>query len=434
MVGNGILNVVEGEDLTGGAAWKPVSVDASGGPPDFTGFVDDGFDVRDPIYGGDLYQPSLEAIQSVRIVRGFDRSKYGGEPSVVYISTKSGTNQYHGFAFEYNEVGALSARPFGRNYSVPLTYNQAGWSKASLVIGITARATRHRKRGGGNPTTAGIWVDVGLVIRDRAWLGCVKIQPFVYGFNGDSGSHAKILISGEIAAAVPGTYLLSAEAGGTEASSIVKVFEGSDKFVLVLTISKPRLWWTWDLGEPYLYTCRLKLAAGGRTVDNQDIPFGVRTIALDEKTGEWRLNGLRFFIRGANSCPEWYLSTYTPPRIARDIKLLRDCNINGVCICVHVNREELYRTLDEAGIFVWQDFLMNPGYVHSNRLFQEASNQLRDMITQFYNHPSIIAWVCQNESTGGNLKLMDTFLVQVEEEEDSSRPTSPVAGFSEHLL
>lgn len=148
MVGNGILNVVEGEDLTGGAAWKPVSVDASGGPPDFTGFVDDGFDVRDPIYGGDLYQPSLEAIQSVRIVRGFDRSKYGGEPSVVYISTKSGTNQYHGFAFEYNEVGALSARPFGRNYSVPLTYNQAGWSKASLVIGITARATRHRKRGG----------------------------------------------------------------------------------------------------------------------------------------------------------------------------------------------------------------------------------------------------------------------------------------------
>lgn len=127
-VGSSILNVVEGQSLTGGAAWKPVSIDASGGPPDLTGFVEDGFDVRDPTYGGDLYQPSVDAIQSVRIVRGFDTSQYGGEPSVVYINTKSGTNEYHGSVFEYNELGALSARPFGTTHNVPLTYNQAGWS------------------------------------------------------------------------------------------------------------------------------------------------------------------------------------------------------------------------------------------------------------------------------------------------------------------
>lgn len=125
-VGSSILNVVEGQSITGGSAFKPVSVDISGGVPDLTGFVEDGFDVRDPIYGGDLYQPSAEAIQSVRIVRGFDSAEYGGEPSVVYIATKSGTNHYHGSVFEFHQDAAMEARPSGASTVPALTYNQFG--------------------------------------------------------------------------------------------------------------------------------------------------------------------------------------------------------------------------------------------------------------------------------------------------------------------
>ncbi|MDE3179427.1 MAG: TonB-dependent receptor, partial [Acidobacteriota bacterium] len=175
-VGNSILNVVEGQSLTGGAAWKPVSIDASGGPPDLTGFVEDGFDVRDPIYGGDLYQPSVESIQSVRVVRGFDTSQYGGEPSVVYINTKSGANQYHGSVFEDNEVGALSARPFGTNHNVPLTYNQAGWSFGGPVTPklrnktfffASFQLTRNRS---GNPI-------LGIVPTAAEWGGDLSAIP-----------------------------------------------------------------------------------------------------------------------------------------------------------------------------------------------------------------------------------------------------------------
>ena len=125
-VGSSILNVVEGQSITGGAAFKPVSIDVSGGPPDLTGFVEDGFDVRDPIYGGDLYQPSAEAIQSFRIVRGFDSAEYGGEPSVVYIETKSGTSHYHGSLFEFHQDAAMEARPSGANTVPALAYNQFG--------------------------------------------------------------------------------------------------------------------------------------------------------------------------------------------------------------------------------------------------------------------------------------------------------------------
>jgi len=123
-----ILTIVEGNYFSGGAAFKPVSVDISGGPPEFTGFVEDGFDVRDPIYGGDLYQPTPEAISSFRVARGFDTAQYGGEPNTIYIATKSGTNQYHGSAWEYNQNAAMRARPFGTRGVAPLTYNQFGFT------------------------------------------------------------------------------------------------------------------------------------------------------------------------------------------------------------------------------------------------------------------------------------------------------------------
>jgi len=64
---------------------------------------------------------------------------------------------------------------------------------------------------------------------------------------------------------------------------------------------------------------------------------------------------------------------------------------------------------------------------------QEAARQLRDMVRQFYNHPSIITWVCQNESTAYNVNVLDPFLARVGAQEDSSRPVRPVSAFQEHV-
>ena len=292
---------------------------------------------------------------------------------------------------------------------------------------------------GQDGTTAGIWNRVELEVRHRAWMGNIKIQPFLYNYNGDDAkslqekTHAKVFVTAEITAAEAGNYLMTAEAGGTQVSSPVKISEGSASVVLVLPISSPRLWWTWDLGEPYLYTCRMTLASEDEVIDSREIPFGIRTIALDEKTGEWRLNGVRFFIRGSSIVPDLWLSHYTPERIAEDVRLLKQAHMNGVRVCVHMNRQELYDALDRAGIVAWQDFPLQWAYTRTDAFLQEAARQLRDMIRQFYNHPSIITWVCQNESSAYNVEVMDPFLAQVGKQEDSSRPVRPVSAFSEHL-
>lgn len=134
ILGSNIGSVVFGQSQTGGSAFKPISANVSGGSPEFTGFIEDGFDVRDPIYGGALYQPSVEALQSYRIVRGYDSAQFGGSPSVVYTSSKAGTNDYHGSLFWFLQNKVTNARTNGAPSVPPLVYNQAGATIGGPVL------------------------------------------------------------------------------------------------------------------------------------------------------------------------------------------------------------------------------------------------------------------------------------------------------------
>ena len=292
---------------------------------------------------------------------------------------------------------------------------------------------------GQDGTSAGIWNHVELEVRHKAWLGTTKIQSYLFdrkemaGHEKDTGQDAQIFVSTELTAARPGTYVVAAEIGGAKTSARINVGSETSDATLNLHLENPKLWWTWDLGEPFLYDAHITVSDDrGNVVYTRTIPFGVRTITLDEKTGDWRLNGVRFFIRGTNITPDMWLAHYTPDRIATDVKLLKEAHINGVRVCVHVNREEFYDALDRAGIVAWQDFPLQWDYEQSSLFMQEAARQLRDMIRQFYNHASIITWVCQNESSAFNVNVMDPFLAKVGAQEDSSRPVRPVSAYAEH--
>jgi beta-mannosidase len=301
------------------------------------------------------------------------------------------------------------------------------------------------KPGGTDPatgqdgTSAGIWNHVELQVRHTAWLGTVKIQPYLFErklipeHEKEAGTDALLFITAEVYATRPGSYSVTAEITGNKISVPVQVSGPHATALLTVPMQNPKLWWTWDLGDPYLYTAKVSVQSGEQTLYQRPINFGVRTITLDEKTGDWRLNGVRFFIRGTSITPDMWLAHYTPHKIQQDIQLLRKAYINGVRVCVHVNREELYDALDRAGIVAWQDFPLQWDYTQSNDFLEEASHQLRDMIRQFYNHPSIITWVCQNESSAYNVNVLDPFLARVGAQEDSSRPVRPVSHYKEHF-
>jgi beta-mannosidase len=158
------------------------------------------------------------------------------------------------------------------------------------------------------------------------------------------------------------------------------------------TLTSPRLWWTWDLGEPALY--RLESAIPGH--ERRDT-FGVRSVTRDG--GQvFRLNGHRFFARGTNYIATQWLSQADRAFYAKDVELMKRANLNAVRVHAHLERPDFYDLADRAGLLVWQDFPLQWGYTDEPWFREEAVRQAGDMVRLLFNHPSIALWCMHNES------------------------------------
>lgn len=92
-----------------------------------------------------------------------------------------------------------------------------------------------------------------------------------------------------------------------------------------LNVTSPQLWWTHDLGEPYLYTLEVTLFTDGVEVDRYSEPYGLRTIelALHNERGEdaftFILNGVKVYAKGANWIPADHLIGAIPNSRYREL-------------------------------------------------------------------------------------------------------------------
>lgn len=110
-------------------------------------------------------------------------------------------------------------------------------------------------------------------------------------------------------------------------------------------------------------------------LDESSLQFGIREIKIDTQWN-WYLNGQRFFPRGTNIIPTQWLSEYDKKMIAKDIKMLKEANVNAVRVHAHINRQEFYDACDKAGILVWQDFPLIWSYEESDEFVQNAVSQI----------------------------------------------------------
>ena len=205
---------------------------------------------------------------------------------------------------------------------------------------------------------------------------------------------------------------------------------GRKIFRRLLLLKRPGLWWTWDHGEPCLYRAEVGLSLGGGERVLKSERFGIRKLDVDKERG-WRLNGKPFFPRGTNFIPAQWLSEYTPEKIRQDIELLLRANVNAVRVHAHVTRPEFYDACDEAGILVWQDFPLQWDYEESEEFYNNAAQQLEEMIELLYNHPSIGVWCCHNEPKRNEGKL-DHVLYRVARRADPSRYVEHHSDFRDH--
>ena len=222
-----------------------------------------------------------------------------------------------------------------------------------------------------------------------------------------------------------------------------------------LTVASPQLWWTHDLGEPYLYELEVVLLADGQQVDVYKKPFGIRTIELQLKDEEgnnafaFLLNGVKVFAKGSNWIPADNFIGAIPDDRYRDlIDLSVESNMNMLRIWAGgiYETDVFYDECDRRGVLVWQDFAFaNALFPDFNRNFMDnVRKEVVYNVTRLRNHASLALWCGNNEidwlydmkSSEGSIttpfygeSIYHELIPEVLEELDDSRPYWPSSPF-----
>src|ERR671921_1786949 len=130
--------------------------------------------------------------------------------------------------------------------------------------------------------TVGIWRPVEL---RRERLASIRGVHFYTLDIAPTGKRAAVAVRVEVERfatedPLEASIMLSAPDGSLAAESSL-VFDGEDSnLAAYLTVEKPRLWWTHDLGDPFLYALRVDLQQEGNVLDNSESKVGIRTLEL----------------------------------------------------------------------------------------------------------------------------------------------------------
>ncbi|MEU6041481.1 PA14 domain-containing protein [Actinomadura sp. NPDC047616] len=171
---------------------------------------------------------------------------------------------------------------------------------------------------------------------------------------------------------------------------------------LRVPVPKPKLW---SPDRPFLYDLDVTLLdARGRALDRTGSYFGMRTIEVKQVGGVNRmlLNGEPVFQMGPLDQGFWPDGIYTAPTDAAlryDLEETKRLGFNTVRKHVKVEPDRWYAHADRLGLLVWQDM---PSMFGSSDAAERArfETELRALVDQHHNFPSIVMWVPFNEGWG----------------------------------
>ncbi|SFE05825.1 beta-galactosidase [Actinacidiphila alni] len=168
--------------------------------------------------------------------------------------------------------------------------------------------------------------------------------------------------------------------------------------VQTLTVAGPRRWN--GVTDPYLYsvTVEVRDAATGSITDVVTEPLGLRSFGLDAATG-FSLNGTRLSLHGVNLHQDragegWAVSNNDH---SQDYALIKELGATAVRLAHYQHDQMEYNLADAAGLVVWAEIPLVNSVTNSAAFTASTQNQLRELIRQNYNHPSIVFWGIGNE-------------------------------------
>ncbi len=258
----------------------------------------------------------------------------------------------------------------------------------------------------------GLYRDVNLI--------CVPASHFELEKDGTPGIKVTPVVQGDLAEVTVEAWIcgtaqsvhfsisnLPAADNGTAADNRLtldaEVTDG--KAVAVFTLENVHLWD--GVEDPFLYTAAAELIEDGEAVDQVQSRFGCRTIAFDAEKGFF-LNGRSYPLRGVSRHQDraGLGNALTIKENKEDMEIIKEIGANTVRLAHYQHAQEFYDLCDENGLIVWAEIPYITQHMPNGR--RNTLDQMRELITQCYNHPSIVCWGLSNEITASSSAMAST--------------------------
>ena len=226
---------------------------------------------------------------------------------------------------------------------------------------------------------------------------------------------------------------------GREVASAVR---GSADAEVTIYVPDAQLW---SMDEPNLYTVVATLQRNNEEVDEIAANVGVRSFKVtpDEV---FSINGVPTPLRGVSRHQDRVFegNALTAEEHYDDAMLIKELGANTIRLAHYQHSQDFYDACDEIGFAVWAEIPFISVFKKGEGAHKHVMEEMKELIIQNYNHPSIMFWGISNEILIGGIsqELVDTHhdLEKLCKELDPTRlttiahvSTTPVNGPMHHI-
>lgn len=204
--------------------------------------------------------------------------------------------------------------------------------------------------------------------------------------------------------------------------------QGVQSFTTDFSLRNPHLWQGRE--DPYLYKVVSRLMQDGRVIDEVVQPLGLRRYEIVAGKGFY-LNGKKYPMYGVTRHQDWWGlgSALTNREHDADLAAIMDVGATTVRFAHYQQSDYLYSRCDTLGLIIWAEI----PFVNrvTGQEWENAHRQMRELVRQSFNHPSIYIWGMHNEvyHPHGYTAALTQSLHDLCKTEDPDRYTVAVNGY-----
>jgi beta-galactosidase len=238
----------------------------------------------------------------------------------------------------------------------------------------------------------GLYRDVNII--------CVNESHFDLDYYGGPGIKVTPIMDGANANVEVEVYLTNSKMGQYlqytvyDAAGEVIANIAADETKVHFTIENAHLWH--GRKDPYLYTVAVHLVEGKEILDTVSTRFGCRSFEIHPERG-FILNGEEYPLRGVSRHQDrWGIgNALLPEHHIEDMDLICEVGATTIRLAHYQHDQFFYDLCDERGMVIWAEIPYISNHMPGGR--ENTISQMKELIAQNYNHPSIVVWGLSNE-------------------------------------